>query len=365
MATSADTMDLEESRATVSELTDEDEVIRICLENKVSKPCIDELLKRGFTSTRALELVTEADIDCAKIPRGQRRLILDVAQRSKATGSTAPNVASSAGSPVIPPNPQPGPHVDIGSNSGDAYTALLGNLLQQQANVTVSQPALSDTLITTTPGQATSWSDPQVHISTAAQGKSTCEYHDICDFVPNVVEEEVVVGGQGDQQLVVKSGSRKPKLENVSFTQWSIANLAILYRLVGDGKLVGPALMDYLSYTTKVYQLIQRFSLVSVLAYDREYRRLQASMGFRWGTDVQHLHTLCLHPRDKPATTSHSARRPQQQSARQGKSQGKELCRSFNSTRGCTYQSCKFDHKCIIPGCGQNHPAASHTFEKN
>ena len=52
--------------------------------------------------------------------------------------------------------------------------------------------------------------------------------------------------------------------------------------------------MDYLSYTNKVYQLIHRYSLVSVLLFDREYRKLQASMGFQWGTDVQHLHKLFL-----------------------------------------------------------------------
>ena len=63
--------------------------------------------------------------------------------------------------------------------------------------------------------------------------------------------------------------------------------MAILYKLAGDGKLEGPALMDYLSYTTKVYQLVQKYSLASVLLY--EYRKLQGSMGFRLGTDVQHL----------------------------------------------------------------------------
>lgn len=63
--------------------------------------------------------------------------------------------------------------------------------------------------------------------------------------------------------------------------------------------MVDPAHMDYLSYTTKIYQLVQKCRLSSVLQYDREYRQLQASMDFRWGTDVQHLHMLHLQPRDK------------------------------------------------------------------
>ena len=99
---------------------------------------------------------------------------------------------------------------------------------------------------------------------------------------------------------MVKSGPRKPKLENLTLSQWSIANLAILYKLVGENRLGADAMLDYLSYTTKVYQLVQRFNLPSVLLYDREYRKLQATMKFRWGTDVQHLHTLCLQARDRP-----------------------------------------------------------------
>ena len=93
------------------------------------------------------------------------------------------------------------------------------------------------------------------------------------------------------QRIVVKSGPKKPKLENLTLSQWSIANLAILYRLSGENKLRGPSMLDYLSYTTRVYQV--------VLLYDREYRKLQGQMGFRWGTDVQHLHTLCLQALDK------------------------------------------------------------------
>lgn len=108
-----------------------------------------------------------------------------------------------------------------------------------------------------------------------------------------------MIGGQGDQQVIVKSGPKKPKLENLSPSQWSITNLAILYKLVSEGKLVGPALMNYLSYSTKFYQLVQKCSLTSELLFDREYRKLQADMGFWWGTDVQHLHMLHLQPRDK------------------------------------------------------------------
>ena len=84
-----------------------------------------------------------------------------------------------------------------------------------------------------------------------ATGRSVSSHNDICDFVPQTVEEESVIGGQGDQQVVLKSGSKKPKLEG-TLSPWAIANRAILYKMVGERKLVGSAFMYYLSYTTKI-----------------------------------------------------------------------------------------------------------------
>lgn len=55
-----------------------------------------------------------------------------------------------------------------------------------------------------------------------------------------------------------------PRLESLSPSQWSIANMASLYKLVGESKLQDPAL----SYITKVFQLVKKYSLVSVLLYD-------------------------------------------------------------------------------------------------
>ena len=219
------------------------------------------------------------DLKSQKILVGQRRLIIHIGKSLSSAAVPTPDINT--------------------AQTPDVYQqTLMNSLLTQQSQLATGQSDVSQNLLNqppTTdnlPGHSQpSWQDPQVHLSTAT-GKSTSSYLDICDFIPNAVEEELVIGGQGDQQVIVKSGPKKPKLENITLSQWSIANLAILYKLAGEGKLMGENLMDYLSYTTKEYQLVQRFSLISVLLYDREYRRLQASMNFRWGTDVQHLHTL-------------------------------------------------------------------------
>ena len=142
---------------------------------------------------------------------------------------------------------------------------------------TYSQGVAPVSNVNTTP-QMQPWKDPQIYLSSAANGKSASSHYDIVDFVSGNVEEKIIVGGSGSHQVVVKSGSKKPKLENVSLAQWTVANLAILYKLKGEAKLTGEGFFDYLSYTTKVCQLIQRYNLVSVLLYDREYRNSNGVM---------------------------------------------------------------------------------------
>ena len=182
------------------------------------------------------------------------------------------------------------------------------------------------------------------------------------------VEEEVVLGGHGDQQVIVKSGSKKPRLENLTLSQWSLANLAILYCLVNDHKLQGSSLMDYLSYTTKIYQLVQRYSLVSVLLIDREYRKLQTMIKFRLGTDVQHLSNIHLQSRDKPVVQGNQSKKvlPPNRPSKNGRNRSETaVCRNYNSQKGCTFTDCKFRHVCILPGCNQSHSALNHITENN
>ena len=320
--------------ATVSDLSDQDILISYCLENKISKIAIDELLKRGYDSLAALRLVNIEDLSSQNIPMGQRRLIVHIAHAlgaddstSGATGNSVATTSASTGntrvflttsithqqvaSAQLPAAGHQQQHPQV----SDAYSqTLLNTLLNQEAQVSsMTGPSSTSAInndnvqLTGTGSQALpSLSDPQIHISSAT-GRSASTFFYICDFVPQAVDEDLVVGGQRDQQLVIKSGPKKPKLECLTLSQWSVANLAIFYRLVNEGKLVGPNLTDYLSYTTKVYQLVKRFNLPSVLLYDREYRKLQASMSFCWGTDVQHLHTLFLQPRAGPGSKANAS----------------------------------------------------------
>ena len=64
-----------------------------------------------------------------------------------------------------------------------------------------------------------------------------------------MVEEEIIVGGNGSHQAVLKSGPKKPKLENVALAQWCVANNAILFRLISESKLNPNDMLDYIYYS--------------------------------------------------------------------------------------------------------------------
>ena len=185
------------------------------------------------------------------------------------------------------------------------------------------------------------------------------------------MEEEIVVSGSGSHQVVLKSGPKKPKLENVSLAQWTIANLAIMYKLHGEAKLNGDGILDYLSInekllTTKVCQLVQRYILVSVLLYNREYRKLQCAHEFRWGIDVQHLHSVYLQPcMPGPGNLAQKSGNPMlrpQPASSPLTLDGKVICKLFNTRSGCHYkEACQFVHQCSHPGCHLLHSAVTHS----
>ena len=118
--------------------------------------------------------------------------------------------------------------VNLENEHSDVYQQLINNLVAKQNGVVSNMPS-SLAAHASVPAAQPSWNDPQIHISSAS-GKSVSNYLDICDFVQSSVEEDVILGGQGEQQIIVKSGPKKPRLENLTLCQWSVANLSILYK---------------------------------------------------------------------------------------------------------------------------------------
>ena len=364
---------------TDTEVAAETELREWATAQKITAKTVDLLVKDGFSSMDAVELLDKDDLAQSKIPRGQQKLLLKALQPRQVTEQTAAHsettMAATATCDDGASAPARDQKADMGNvqlaseASGDVYTQLMCDHLRtlQGAPGTTPMPQLvgnsdnrrAPTVTASACGHCATmpglWQDLQVHLRSSASGRSNNAHYDVVDFIgKDSVEEEVVAGTHEGRQIIVKSGV-KAKLEAITLSQWSIANLAILYRLLGCWAMKG-----YLSYTAKIYQLTQRNENVSVYCYDREYRKLQANHCCRWGADIPHLQTMQLTPhapRNNPPPPNHvrSGQRPGPVSA-----DGRAICKMFNTSRGCRYVDCKFVHACSVKGCTQTHPAMSH-----
>lgn len=357
---------------------------------KITAKTVDLLVKEGFNSMEALILLDREDLLQTKIPRGQQKLLLkallplQTTETPIGTGPVDGDVTATAATTCVDESGARDERARQTREADDLYTRLMADHLRAMQAGTAAPTATScnangpgvvdaamreglvEGRFSATPGGLGlgtlpgAWQDPQVHLLTAASGRSSSSYHDIVDFAcKDTVEEEVVAGTHEGRQIVFKSGV-KPKLDSLTLSQWSIANLAILYKLLGEGKLGEQGMVDYLSYTTKIYQLTQRYENVSVYFYDREYRKMQACHKFRWGTDVPHLHTMQLTPR---APRNNGRPPPAKQTQRSGPvtADGRPICKLFNTHRGCGFTDCKFVHACSYRGCGQTHSSTTHS----
>ena len=197
----------------------------------------------------------------------------------------------------------------------------------------------------------------------------------IVDFVDSIIprDEEHILSNVGTTKIYVSHGRKKIKLEQVSFQQWVIANTRIFYALLSSRKL--PSMSDlqhYLAYTVKVMELSSKYSWVSVLRYDDEFRQIQAVYNYPWNYDSNHLHTVIL----EPLISTHGVQgkvgglnKPGSQVSTTANftNDGHVICRNFNRQKGCALQECSFSHSCNrkINGkaCGANHPAHQHPMK--
>lgn len=354
------------AEGTVNAMSDIEKVKMWAAAKKLSEATTAAIISLGFDSMEAVSLISQEDFAKSKIPVGQIKLLMKAvkqtflsedairAEDDSHSGHAQPNQDGATGSSDN--------NVTNSVNTGDAYVdEVLGQLQQQQHGQPITANSGRNIGFL---GENFSWQDPQIYIKSLTNTQDN--YHDIVDFVSacgTSFNDETLLSHSSTGQLIFKSGPSKPKLELISLCQWSMASLAILYKMLEEGSLSQANIIDYLSYTTRIYQLITTHDMTSVLFYDREYRRLQSRHKFRWGTDIPHIQTVFL----KPKMARPSKPQPHRGTQYQGKfilhsASGKEICKKFNSRQGCTLSACKFEHSCNMPGCGKLHSASTHSF---
>lgn len=202
---------------------------------------------------------------------------------------------------------------------------------------------------------------------TSLRGKRPLLIPDFVSSLPVVLEEdrEAVLGASGGTQIIVKTNNqKKPPLASITFAQWSAANFRIMHTLIKDGDLSSTsAVINYISYSTKVSELAKIYPIPRVVQYDDLYRRMQFASGCKWGTESQFLYQQSLNKPDatQPGSTKQMGRPTNRTAPTINPATGKQVCYDFQRRQGCSYgPSCKYDHVCIKPQCLGDHPQWRH-----
>ena len=182
------------------------------------------------------------------MPVGQMKLLLKAIQQTFcSTVQTAPTAQTPATAPV----PE-GDQIQTAEPEDPFMQEVLNQLgAAQLAERGVAAPRRNPQTL----GQEgmLSWQDPQIYLKSLVTPKAQSVHHDIVDYVNvlGVAMSEEYISCMANGQLVYKSGPAKPKLEAISQNQWSVANLAILYKQLEEGGLGHDQMLDYLSYSPR------------------------------------------------------------------------------------------------------------------
>ena len=202
--------------------------------------------------------------------------------------------------------------------------------------------------------------DPFCFDSNVTTETSKCR--DIKDFVTLLQQNDKQVFKMGGVELTIPES--KPKLESITPLQYMEASLKILREMaIKDGADL-ETVLHYCGYLIKIATMGQRFNWQSVLKYDYEYRRYQASNQFQWGAD--NAYTMMLFLKDsmtKDPAPQQSSRRNSTNTgrfrSRYDPASGRIVCEKFNGRNGCTLPMCKFAHVCLA--CfSQSHEEFTH-----
>ncbi len=94
----------------------------------------------------------------------------------------------------------------------------------------------------------------------------TSSFKDIVDYIHLVppVQEEQVVGEEDCVQIVFRSATQKPKLQDITVEKSALANVRIMDEMYVKAELSGSAVKDYMAYTSKICELFRRYERVTV-----------------------------------------------------------------------------------------------------
>jgi hypothetical protein len=164
-------------------------------------------------------------------------------------------------------------------------------------------------------------------------------------------------------ELSIKTKSKRVDPKDVSVGQWISANCRIL-------ALLTPTMSDdefdsYQEYTSQIGDLLQLYTVSSVMQLDHAHRKHVHATGRAWDhischLDKIHLRLKGFHGYQDDSVSKHS--NPDHKLDKSDKKRkSNRPCFAYNEKRGCKYgDGCNYKHKCSERGCGKDHPKFEH-----
>ena len=172
---------------------------------------------------------------------------------------------------------------------------------------------------------------------------------DIKDYVTLLQTREKQTVSLGGIELTIPE--TKPKLESISPLQYMEASLKIMREMALKDGADLETVLHYAGYLIKIANMGQRFNWQSVIKYDTEYRKYQASGQFVWGAD--NAWTMMMFLREglgsQPQRDTNKWSTPRQRDnfhTKYDPQSGKPVCEKFNGRFGCALPSCRYAHVC-------------------
>lgn len=150
----------------------------------------------------------------------------------------------------------------------------------------------------------------------------------------------IVDTSENGDQLIFRSDDQHP-YANISVSEWGAANCRLLNYLLQEGQIKRSDIEYYLAYTAKIHDLVEKYEWQSILAYDYEYRELQAEYAFNWGVSNPHLEINTLVPRQRGKTN------PNYKQSNVKKEQGStDDCKLWLAHGYCRFgDKCRYKHR--------------------
>ena len=151
----------------------------------------------------------------------------------------------------------------------------------------------------------------------------------------------------GDVSVSLGQSDRRVPLERITPCQYMEASMRILREMIMHDRINTTTIIQYVGYVTKIATMAQVFPWQTILKYDQEYRKQQASVSFQWGADSPFLMHLFL-GQSSAATRESSTRNERKPSNKYDPATGDIICQKFNGRAGCDFVYCKYRHACQV-----------------